>query len=95
MNKDKADARKQFISNLYLFLPITIVVLFLLAYWSFRLVHKGLSYLLFNEIIKLNHCDLFVTLLMLLVVALAVVEKLIYKKQALEKANTEHQGNEK
>ena len=95
MDKDKSGTKKLTLKNFYLIFPTSLAVLLLLTYWSFRLVHKGLSYLLFNEIIKLNHCDLFVTLLMLLVVALAVVEKLIYKKQALEKANTEHQGNEK
>lgn len=85
IDKKKADAIKLSLRGFYLIFPITLAVIFLLAYWSFRLVYKGLSYLLFNEIIKLNYCDLFATLLMLLVIALAVVEKLIRKNQITKK----------
>ncbi len=95
MDKDKSGTKKLTLKNFYLIFPTSLAVLLLLTYWSFRLVHKGLSYLLFNEIIKLNYCDLFVSLLMIFVIALAVVEMFIRKNQVLKKENTEHQGSEK
>tara|TARA_A200000113_G_scaffold150507_2_gene135580 strand:- start:500 stop:787 length:288 start_codon:yes stop_codon:yes gene_type:complete len=95
VDKDKSGTKKLTLKNFYLIFPTSLAVLLLLTYWSFRLVHKGLSYLLFNEIIKLNYCDLFVSLLMIFVIALAVVEMFIRKNQVLKKENTEHQGSEK
>ena len=95
MDKDKSGTKKLTLKTFYLIFPTSLAVLLLLTYWSFRLVHKGLSYLLFNEIIKLNYCDLFVSLLMIFVIALAVVEMFIRKNQVLKKENTEHQGSEK